>query len=109
MIGKILKFFVGDKSKKDLKLINPIIDKIHSFHQEVSNYSNDELRAETINFKTKIHDSTLNLHYEIDKIKSESLAILLSVTFTRLNILHLFFLKNLKQCELLRLNEACQF
>jgi preprotein translocase subunit SecA len=71
MIGKILKFFVGDKSKKDLKLINPIIDKIHYFHQEVSNYSNDELRAETINFKTKIHDATLNLHYEIDKIKSE--------------------------------------
>ena len=71
MIGKILKFFVGDKSKKDLKLINPIIDKIHSFHQEVSNYSNDELRAETINFKTKIHDATSNLHDEIDKIKSE--------------------------------------
>ena len=71
MIGKILKFFVGDKSKKDLKLINPIIDKIHSFHQEVSNYSNDELRAETKNFKTKIHDATSNLHNEIDKIKSE--------------------------------------
>ena len=71
MIGKILKFFVGDKSKKDLKLINPIIDKIHSFHQELSNYSNDELRAETINFKTKIHDATSNLHNEIDKIKSE--------------------------------------
>ena len=71
MIGKILKFFVGDKSKKDLKLINPIIDKIHSFHHEVSNYSNDELRAETINFKTKIHDATSKLHNEIDKIKSE--------------------------------------
>ena len=71
MIGKILKFFVGDKSKKDLKLINPIIDKIHSFHQEVSDYSNDELRAETINFKTKIYDATSNLHNEIDKIKSE--------------------------------------
>ena len=68
---KILKFFVGDKSKNDLKLINPIIDKIHSFHQEVSDYSNDELRAETINFKTKIHDATSNLHNEIDKIKSE--------------------------------------
>ena len=54
MIGKILKFFVGDKSKKDLKLINPIIDKIHSFHPEVSNFSNDELRAETIHFKNKI-------------------------------------------------------
>ena len=36
MFGKILKLFVGDKSKKDLKLINPIIDKIHSFEQVMS-------------------------------------------------------------------------
>ena len=71
MIGKILKFFVGDKSKKDLKLINPIIDKIHSFHQEISNFSNDELRAETIHFKNKILNATSSLHNEIDKIKSE--------------------------------------
>ena len=71
MIGKILKFFVGDKSKKDLKLINPIIDKIHSFHLEVSNFSNDELRAETIHFKNKILNATSSLHNEIDKIKSE--------------------------------------
>ena len=71
MIGKILKFFVGDKSKKDLKLINPIIDKIHSYHPEVSNFSNDELRAETIHFKNKILNATSSLHNEIDKIKSE--------------------------------------
>ena len=71
MIGKILKFFVGDKSKKDLKLINPIIDKIHSYHQEVTNFSNDELRAETIHFKNKILNATSSLHNEIDKIKSE--------------------------------------
>ena len=71
MIGKILKFFVGDKSKKDLKLINPIIDKIHSFHPEISNFSNDELRAETIHFKNKILNATSSLHNEIDKIKSE--------------------------------------
>ena len=71
MIGKILKFFVGDKSKKDLKLINPVIDNIHSFHQEVSNYSNDELRAETKNFKSKIFNATSTLHNEINKIKFE--------------------------------------
>ena len=71
MIGKILKFFVGDKSKKDLKLINPIIDKIHSFHTEISNFSNDELRAETIHFKNKILNATSSLHNEIDKIKSQ--------------------------------------
>ena len=45
MLGKILKLFVGDKSKKDLKLINPIIEKIHSFEQEMNSLPNDELRA----------------------------------------------------------------
>ena len=48
MLGKILKLFVGDKSKKDLKLINPIIEKIHSFEQEMNGLSNDELRDQTL-------------------------------------------------------------
>ena len=43
MLGKILKLFVGDKSKKDLKLINPIIEQIHSFEQVMNSLSNDEL------------------------------------------------------------------
>ena len=58
MLGKILKLFVGDKSKKDLKLINPIIEKIHSFEQEMNSLSNDELRAQTQEFKKQIKDST---------------------------------------------------
>ena len=51
MLGKILKLFVGDKSKKDLKLINPIIEEIHSFEQEMNSLSNDELRNQTTIFK----------------------------------------------------------
>ena len=57
MLGKILKLFVGDKSKKDLKLINPIIEKIHSFDQQMNNLSNDELRSQTVEFKNQINKS----------------------------------------------------
>ena len=68
MLGKILKLFVGDKSKKDLKLINPIIEKIHSFEQEMNSLSNDELRAQTQEFKKQIKDSTSEIDSKIERI-----------------------------------------
>ena len=71
MLGKILKLFVGDKSKKDLKLINPIIEKIHSFEQVMSSLSNDELRAQTNEFKNQISNSIAEINSQIDKIKKE--------------------------------------
>ena len=71
MLGKILKLFVGDKSKKDLKLINPIIEKIHSFDQEMNSLSNDELRSQTVEFKNQISKSIAEINSQIDKIKQE--------------------------------------
>ena len=71
MLGKILKLFVGDKSKKDLKLINPVIEKIHSFEQVMSSLSNDELRAQTNEFKNQINNSIAEINSQIDKIKKE--------------------------------------
>ena len=71
MLGKILKLFVGDKSKKDLKLINPIIEKIHSFEQEMNGLSNDELRDQTLIFKKEIHNATSDIDLEIERIKKE--------------------------------------
>jgi len=71
MLGKILKLFVGDKSKKDLKLINPIIEEIHSFEQEMNSLSNDELRNQTITFKEHIQNSCSEINSQIEKIKSE--------------------------------------
>ena len=70
MLGKILKLFVGDKSKKDLKLINPIIEEIHSFEQEMNSLSNDELRNQTTIFKDDIHNSCSEINSQIEKIKS---------------------------------------
>jgi len=71
MLGKILKLFVGDKSKKDLKLINPIIEEIHSFEQEMNGLSNDELREQTLIFKKEIHNATHDINLEIERIKNE--------------------------------------
>ena len=71
MLGKILKLFVGDKSKKDLKEINPIIEKIHSFEDEINSLSNDELRQQTAKFKDHIQKSISDLSNKIEKTKDE--------------------------------------
>ena len=76
MLGKILKLFVGDKSKKDLKLINPIIEEIHSFENEMNGLSNDDLRNQTQIFKELIQQSTSDINSQIENIIKQSTQIL---------------------------------
>jgi preprotein translocase subunit SecA len=53
-INSILKAFVGDKSQKDVKSIQPLIAKIKTFEEQLSNLSHDELREKTFDFKSRI-------------------------------------------------------
>ena len=53
-INSILKAFVGDKSQKDVKALQPYLAKIKTFESALAALSNDELRARTIFFKEKI-------------------------------------------------------
>ncbi|MEO9892303.1 preprotein translocase subunit SecA [Aurantibacter sp.] len=57
LLNSILKTFVGDKSKKDVKELQPLLNKIKSFEQALEALSIDELRAKTEEFKSKIRDS----------------------------------------------------
>ena len=70
-INKILKVFVGDKSQKDIKEIQPLVDKIRKIEPTLVNLSHDELRAKTIAFKTKIADSISTINDSIKSLKEE--------------------------------------
>ncbi len=54
ILNSILKAFVGDKSEKDVKAIQPLITKIKTFEASLSSLSHDELRAKTTYFKEQI-------------------------------------------------------
>ena len=53
-LNNILKIFLGNKSKKDLKSLYPIVSKINSYSDSYSKISNDELRQKTMSFKLAI-------------------------------------------------------
>ena len=71
ILNSILKIFVGDKSKQDVKMISPIVKRVISFEKNISQLSNDELRAKTLYFKSTIKDSTKILNDQIKSLESE--------------------------------------
>ena len=70
-INSILKVFVGDKYKKDLKLLQPIVDKVRAFDNEMDSLSIDQLREKTTSFKNKIKEATKPFHDKINDLKNE--------------------------------------
>ncbi len=68
-LNSILKLFIGDKAKKDVKSILPIVKEIKSLEKEISKLSNDELRNQTKNFKLEIEESISETKNKIDELK----------------------------------------
>jgi preprotein translocase subunit SecA len=54
LINSILKAFVGDKSQKDVKALQPLLAKIKTFEGALTQLSHDELREKTVYFKDTI-------------------------------------------------------
>ena len=72
LLNSVLKVFVGDKAKKDVKALQPIVNQIKSFEETLSQLSNDELRAKTQEFKDKIKASYASLDEKIQTLRTEA-------------------------------------
>ena len=64
-----LKKLLGTKSEKDIKLIQPIVDKTNSIYSTLSSLSNDELRGKVAVMRKKIKDATQANEDKIQNIK----------------------------------------
>ena len=71
-LDSVLKVFVGDKSKKDVKEIQPIVDKIKALEKDFEALSLDELRAKTTEFKAKIADALSEVNTQIESLTKEA-------------------------------------
>ena len=72
IINSILKIFVGDKSEKDIKAIQPLVNKIKALEGSLTGLSHDELRAKTTEFKANIKASRAKYDADIVRLKAES-------------------------------------
>ena len=53
-MASIIQKIFGTKSDKDIKSIKPILTECIEAHKVIKNYTNDQLRAKTVEFKSKI-------------------------------------------------------
>ncbi|XHR93215.1 preprotein translocase subunit SecA [Mucilaginibacter sp. UC70_90] len=71
MLNFISKLF-GSKSERDVKSIQPIVEKIKAEYAKLGSLSNDELRAKTIYFKETIAEGLSGIDSEIQAIKDRT-------------------------------------
>ena len=70
----MLDFFkkmLGNKSQRDIKSINPMVDKAIEAWEEIKTVSNDELRAYTYAFKHRIREYISGKEKEIEELKEQ--------------------------------------
>ncbi|RLD29549.1 MAG: preprotein translocase subunit SecA [Bacteroidetes bacterium] len=71
-LNSVINVFVGDKSKQDVKATMPLVNKIKSFETQIGSLSHDELRAKTLEFKSKIVDARKEIDDKTEKLNEEA-------------------------------------
>lgn len=66
------KIFGGNKSEKDVKKLQPIVNEVNKFYETYHALSNDELRGKTVEFKTRIADYLKDITSEIANKQTEA-------------------------------------
>ena len=70
-INKFLKSLFGDKSTRDLKLIQPLVDKVKQAYPEIQALDNDQLRAKTKEIQRYVQDSATEQKKQIEELKAK--------------------------------------
>lgn len=71
MLDGVLKGLFGDKSTKDRKSYQPIIDEVNKIYASIHDISDDELRGRTTTFKQQIKDYTQEIEDEIIQLEEK--------------------------------------
>ena len=69
ILNSVLKTFVGDKNKKDLARITPLVKAINNKQLEMEQWSADQLRAHTTTLKIGIQKARQEQDKEIDQLQ----------------------------------------
>ena len=68
--NKILKSLFGDKSSRDMKLIQPFVEKVKAQTPKVEKLDNDALRARTQEIRQQVQAAANEQKAEIEKLKA---------------------------------------
>ena len=70
MIGNLIKKIVGSKNERELKRIQPMVNRINQFETAIQPLSDDQLRAKTSEFRSRLDQGE-----PLDQILPEAFAV----------------------------------
>ncbi len=70
-LNKFLKSLFGDKSTRDMKLIQPVVEKIKAAYPEIKALDNDALRARTKEIQKYVQDSANEQKKQIEELRAK--------------------------------------
>ena len=68
---QLLRKLFGNKSDRDMKLIQPLVEEVLKIYPEIQALSNDELRARTKELQARIREAGVPLRNQIDELKAK--------------------------------------
>ena len=68
--NKFLKSLFGDKSSRDMKLIQPLVEKVKAVSPEIEKLDNDALRQRTKTLQQQVQDSAKEQKARIEELKA---------------------------------------
>ncbi len=72
ILNRILGLFLGNKYERDLKEINPDVEKVKAEYDKLADLTNDQLRDLTGQFKRRISEGISQENAEIEDLKSKA-------------------------------------
>ena len=69
--NSILSALFGNKSSRDIKKIQPLVDKVKAAYPAIQALSNDELRAKSKEIQANVQGSVKELRQQIDALKEK--------------------------------------
>ena len=70
-LNSFLKSLFGDKSSRDMKLIQPIVEKVKKAYPEIEALDNDQLRAKTKEIQAYVQNSAKEQNEKIAELKAK--------------------------------------
>ena len=70
-LTNILKSLFGDKATRDMKLIQPLVEKVKAVYPEIEKLDNDALRAKSKEIRERIQATVREQKAEIAKLKGQ--------------------------------------
>ena len=75
LLDNVLKVFVGDKAKKDLGEIQPLVDQIKAKEGEMAQLNLDQLRAKSDTFRAQLREAQAETKKQIEALSEEAEAV----------------------------------